>query len=413
MLVLAFFAGVLTIVSPCVLPVVPFVFASADGPFRRTGLATLAGMALTFVAIASLATVGGGWIVQANRWGRFAALGLMGILGAMLLLPRVAERLARPLVRFGAWLHGNAGGTASPRGALLSGVAIGFLWAPCAGPILGLVLTGAALGGATAETALLLLSFAAGAALALAAALALGGRISKLLGPHFGAEVWMKRILGMATLAGVFAIAAGWDTGILARVRLVDTASAEQRLLDRFAARPPQATEPAGESLDEFAAEEAVLPPEGVIPQLSGATGWINSPPLTRESLRGKVVLVDFWTFGCYNCLNALPHVKELYAKYRDRGLVVIGVHTPEFPHEKDRGNVERAVSRLGVEYPVALDNEYRIWNAFHNRYWPAAYYVDRAGQIRYHHFGEGRYDEQERIVQKLLAEAHSTRGTE
>ena len=116
--------------------------------------------------------------------------------------------------------------------------------------------------------------------------------------------------------------------------------------------------------------------------------------------------MIDFWTYGCYNCLNALPHVKALYAKYKDRGFVVIGVHTPEFAHEKILENVQRAVTRLGVQYPVSVDNDYRIWSAFNNQYWPAAYFVDRTGHIRYHHFGEGKYEEQDAVVGELLSEA-------
>jgi thiol-disulfide isomerase/thioredoxin len=163
----------------------------------------------------------------------------------------------------------------------------------------------------------------------------------------------------------------------------------------------------AGKSLDEFAAEEAPLADEGWMPELAGATGWLNTPQaITREALKGKVVLVEFWTFACYNCRNALPYVKGYYEKYKDKGLVVIGVHTPELPFEKDRGNVERAVRELGIAYPVPLDNDYRIWRVFNNEYWPAAYFIDATGWIRYHHFGEGRYDEQDRVIQKLLAEA-------
>jgi peptide-methionine (R)-S-oxide reductase len=141
---------------------------------------------------------------------------------------------------------------------------------------------------------------------------------------------------------------------------------------------------------------------------LAGATGWINSPPLRAESLNGKVVLVDFWTFECGNCLNALPHVKALEAKYRDRGLVVVGVHSPELADERPAANVQAAVKRLGVVYPVALDADYRIWNAFHNEYWPAVYLIDPSGHIRYRHFGEGDYDGQDHAVAALLAEVDS-----
>jgi peptide-methionine (R)-S-oxide reductase len=151
-----------------------------------------------------------------------------------------------------------------------------------------------------------------------------------------------------------------------------------------------------------------VLPDQGPFPGLDGATGWINTSPLSASSLKGKVVLVDFWTFECENCLNALPHVKALEAKYRDKGLVVVGVHSPELDEEKPAANVQAAVKRLGVVYPVALDGDYKIWKAFNNEYWPAVYLVDATGRIRYHYFGEGDYDGQDRAVAALLAEASS-----
>jgi thiol-disulfide isomerase/thioredoxin len=151
------------------------------------------------------------------------------------------------------------------------------------------------------------------------------------------------------------------------------------------------------------------LPVEGEIPSFAGATLWLNSPPLTPESLRGKVVVVDFWTYSCINCLRALPYVESWYQKYRDHGLVVIGVHAPEFAFEKDPNNVRRAVADLKITYPVALDNDYAIWQAFNNQYWPAHYFIDATGHIRAHHFGEGNYDESERIIRTLLAEAGQT----
>jgi thiol-disulfide isomerase/thioredoxin len=148
------------------------------------------------------------------------------------------------------------------------------------------------------------------------------------------------------------------------------------------------------------------LPIEGQLASFGGATGWINSPPLTAEGLRGKVVLVDFWTYTCVNWLRTLPYVRAWAAKYKDRGLVVIGVHTPEFSVEKDLANVRRASQQMRVEYPIAVDSDYAIWNAFHNEYWPALYLADAQGRIRYHHFGEGEYPESERAIQQLLVEA-------
>ena len=148
------------------------------------------------------------------------------------------------------------------------------------------------------------------------------------------------------------------------------------------------------------------LPSERAMPPIAGAVEWLNSPPLTTEGLRGKVVLVDFWTFGCINCRNALPYVREWHRKYKDQGLVVVGVHTPEFAYEKNITNVKRALSDLNVSFPVAVDNNFAIWRAFSNTYWPAHYFVDAKGQIRFHHFGEGEYEKSEQVIQQLLDEA-------
>ncbi|HTR79098.1 MAG TPA: redoxin domain-containing protein [Gemmatimonadaceae bacterium] len=149
----------------------------------------------------------------------------------------------------------------------------------------------------------------------------------------------------------------------------------------------------------------STLPDYGPMPELSGATGWLNSPPLTRAGLKGKVVLVDFWTFACINCRHVLPYVKQWAAKYQAEGLVVLSVHTPELPEERVRTNLEKAVKDLGIVYPVAIDNNSAIWNAFQNEYWPAYYFVDRNGRIRGHYFGEGNYPENEALIKTLLAE--------
>jgi thiol-disulfide isomerase/thioredoxin len=148
------------------------------------------------------------------------------------------------------------------------------------------------------------------------------------------------------------------------------------------------------------------FPVEGVLPSLSGAVAWLNSPPLTAEGLKGKVVLIDFWTYSCINCLRAIPYVRDWAARYRDKGLMVVGVHTPEFAFEKNIDNVKRAVLDLGIDYPVALDSDYAIWRGFNNQYWPAHYLIDAQGRVRHHHFGEGDYDGSERAIQQVLAEA-------
>jgi cytochrome c biogenesis protein CcdA/thiol-disulfide isomerase/thioredoxin len=422
---LAFFGGVLTILSPCILPVLPFVFTRGRVPFTRGALPLLVGMAVTFTAVASFAAIGGGWVVSANQWGRRLALTLMLVFGLALLMPSIADRASRPLVALGARLSSAAAKHEGRFGSsLLIGVATGLLWAPCAGPILGLILTGAALNGANLETSLLLLAFAAGSAVSLAAALFLGARVFTALKRSLGAEEWLRRALGAAVVVSAVAIAFGFDTGFLARISTARTTRLEEALFGRFTpARGPAHDEDAllpgpamaggpsmmsGKSGAMMAARggATMLPVQGAMPPLDGVTQWLNTAPLSRENLRGKVVVVDFWTYSCINCLRALPFVEAWHEKYRDQGLVVIGVHSPEFAFERDLRNVRREVDELGLQYPVAVDNDYAVWRAFANQYWPAHYFVDAKGNIRHTHFGEGEYDASERVIQQLLAEA-------
>jgi cytochrome c biogenesis protein CcdA/thiol-disulfide isomerase/thioredoxin len=407
--VLAYLGGVLTIVSPCILPVIPFVLARADRPFLRNGLPMLVGMALAFAVVATLASVAGGWVVSANQYGRIAALTLLAIFGITLLLPEVADRLMRPLVAIGARLSQSADQSSGDSifAPLLLGVATGFLWAPCAGPVLGLILTGAALQGASVKTTLLLLTYAAGAATSLALALLVGGRVFAAMKRSIGAGEWVRRGLGAAVLAAIVAIALGLDTGFLTNLSVGSTTSLEQGLLDKLHPRTSQSAS-SGPAMMRAkpAAQDEALPVEGLLPALDGATEWLNSKPLTAEGLKGKVVLVDFWTYSCINCLRAIPYVRAWAEKYRDHGLVVIGVHAPEFAFERNADNVKKAIATLKINYPVAIDNEYKIWRAFDNEYWPAHYFIDAKGQIRHHHFGEGEYDDSERVIQKLLADA-------
>ncbi len=434
--VLAYLGGALTIASPCILPVLPFVLARADQPFLRRGLPLLLGMAATFALIATLAAVGGGWAVRANAFGRDAAIALLGLFGLTLLFPRLADRIMAPLVALGGRMSAHAdraSGDGGVAASLLLGVAIGLLWAPCAGPILGLILTGAALQGASFGTTMLLLAYALGAASSLALALLVGGRVFAAMKRSLGAGEWIRRGLGAAALVAVVAIALGIDTGFLTRVSLASATSLEEGLVGRFHGAPERAPAPpsssvvmssdgammksensgamkAGNSSMTMratpAAQSEALPVEGAAPSLSGAVEWLNSPPLSTDALKGKVVVVDFWTYSCINCLRSIPYVRAWADKYRDKGLVVIGVHAPEFAFEKDIANVRAAVARLNIDYPVAIDNNYAIWRAFDNQFWPAHYFIDAQGRVRHHHFGEGDYEGSERVIQQLLAEA-------
>jgi len=416
LLIIAYLGGVLTILSPCILPIIPFLFARAGQSFLRSTLPMLAGMSTTFAAIATLAAVGGSWAINANEYGRLAALALLAVLGGSLISPRAASIFTQPIVELGnrlAHASGRQGAIPTIAGSLVLGIATGLLWAPCAGPILGLVLTGAALKGANLETSLLLAAYAGGAVTSLAIALLVGGKVFASLKRSLGFSERIRQLVGAAVLAGVTAIALGLDTGALARLSYASTASFEQAVLDRFHAN--QHVGPAGEvasnsnappsSATPFRSELAV---EGRAPSLDGAVEWLNTPPLTIEKLRGKVVLVDFWTYSCINCIRTIPYVRAWAEKYKDLGLVVVGVHSPEFAFEKKADNVRQAIGDFKIGFPVAIDNDYKIWRAFDNSYWPAHYLIDAKGQIRYHHFGEGNYQQTAQAIQDLLREAGS-----
>jgi cytochrome c biogenesis protein CcdA/thiol-disulfide isomerase/thioredoxin len=426
LVILVFLGGVLTILSPCILPVLPFVFARSEQKFLSNGLPMLLGMAVTFAGIATLAAVGGSWAVRLNQYGRALALILLTVFAATLLSTRLADWLARPFVALGNRLAQPTPGSSGKftlLNSVLLGVATGLLWAPCAGPILGLILTGAAISGPNTHTTLLLFAYAAGAATSLAVALLAGGRVFAFLKKSLGAGEWVRRALGVAVLLAVVAILFGWDSTVLTKLSLNGTNSLEQSLIDKINAGDTGAagggmsmamsntamsnSKADGHAMMMSAVKPTGEPPiEGEAPSFAGATLWLNSPPLSAESLRGKVVVVDFWTYSCINCLRALPYVKSWYEKYKDHGLVVVGVHAPEFAFEKDANNVKRAVADLKIEYPVALDNDYAIWQAFNNQYWPAHYFIDATGRLRGHHFGEGDYDGSEQLIRRLLTDA-------
>jgi cytochrome c biogenesis protein CcdA/thiol-disulfide isomerase/thioredoxin len=438
LVLLVYIGGVLSILSPCILPVIPFVFARGDQPFVRSGLPLLLGMALTFAGVASLAAVAGSWAVDASQYGRYVALAVLALFALTLLSDRLAAFLARPAVAIGERLSGSLGsemGRSSLATSFVIGIATGFLWAPCAGPILGLVLATVALQGASVGTAVLLFAYAAGAATSLAVALLAGGRFFSAIKQRLATGVLIRRGLGAAVLAGVAATATGLDADILSNVATIDTTPLEQSLISTFGItarhRTAEPVEPAaddhptslpddlhgatlipaafrGMTFDSSSNIEpaAGLGSEGSLPSLAGATEWINSGPLSAASLRGKVVLVNVWTYACINCRHVLPYVKAWAAKYRSAGLVVVGVHTPELAFERVTSNVRQAVQNYGISYPVAVDTNSAIWNSFANEFWPSNYFADTRGRLRYHHFGEGDYKHQEEVIRELLREA-------
>lgn len=394
-LLIAFLGGMVSLLSPCTLPVIPLLFAGFRGK-RQHIISLLLGMVVMFTVVAMLVTVASDWIVKATAYGRGIALVFFAFAALALIFPSFAQRLAQPAVNLGNRLNFHSNKTTGLASAFLAGLAVGLLWSPCAGPILGAIFSLGIAGHSAVATGSLLIAYGAGCAVMLAL-LGLGGQ--RLLAPLKARSALMdtlRRGAGVVMLSAVVLSATGMNSLLQGANGVADTL--ENQLL-RLA---PQATPPAK-------LQPVVQPVTShSLPSLEGGTGWINADPVTSEQLKGKVVLIDFWTWDCINCQHTLPLVRAWANKYQSQGLTVIGVHTPEYPWEKPRQSVEKAVKKWQLPYSVVTDNNYRIWNAFGNRYWPAHYFFDAKGQLRYVSFGEGNEEKQEQVIQQLLKEAHA-----
>ncbi|MGC4126119.1 cytochrome c biogenesis protein/redoxin [Enterobacter sp.] len=394
-LIIAFLGGMISLLSPCTLPVIPLLFAGFQGQ-RRHILALLAGMIVMFTLVALVATAASSWVAQATIAGRWVALVVLAIAALALIFPTFAQRIAGPAVSAGNLLNTRSGQTRGMISAFLAGLAVGLLWSPCAGPILGAIFSLNIAGHSAIATGALLAAYGSGCALMLGLLVA-GGRT--LMAPLRAQSSLMERLrkgAGVVMLATVAFNATGMTSVLKGANGVAD------RLENSLLSLAKPTTTPV--KLQPVVMTE----PSSQLPSLSGGTGWINGDPVTSDSLRGKVVLIDFWTWDCINCQHTLPHVRDWAKKYQSQGLVVIGVHTPEYPWEKPLASVQKAVTKWQLPYRVVTDNNYQIWNAFGNQYWPAHYYFDAKGQLRYTSFGEGNYDQQEKVIQQLLKEARS-----
>ncbi|HFK5650547.1 TPA: cytochrome c biogenesis protein/redoxin [Enterobacter cloacae] len=394
-LIIAFLGGMISLLSPCTLPVIPLLFAGFQGQ-RRHILALLAGMIVMFTLVALVATAASSWIAQATIAGRWVALVVLAITALALIFPTFAQRIAGPAVSAGNLLNTRSGQTRGMISAFLAGLAVGLLWSPCAGPILGAIFSLNIAGHSAIATGALLAAYGSGCALMLGLLVA-GGRT--LMAPLRARSALMERLrkgAGVVMLATVAFNATGMTSVLKGANGVAD------RLENSLLSLAKPTTTPV--KLQPVVMTE----PSSQLPSLSGGTGWINGDPVTSDSLRGKVVLIDFWTWDCINCQHTLPYVRDWAKKYQSQGLVVIGVHTPEYPWEKPLASVQKAVTKWQLPYRVVTDNNYQIWNAFGNQYWPAHYYFDAKGQLRYTSFGEGNYDQQEKVIQQLLKEARS-----
>jgi cytochrome c biogenesis protein CcdA/thiol-disulfide isomerase/thioredoxin len=398
----AFVAGAGTAISPCVLPVLPALLSAGATGGRRRPVGIVLGLAITFtVTIVGLATVVDG-VGLGDGATRDIAIVVLLVFGLAVAMPAVAARLEAPLSRLARFGPKNVGhGFWS---GVLVGAALGFVYAPCAGPILAAVVS---VGAASGRTVSVALGYAAGSAVVLLA-LALAGRalISRVpRGPS------LQRVLGGVMIATAIAMAFQLDVNFQTAIAnhlpaalvnptksLEDSHAVASRLTTL---RPASRFAPAA-----HAKPSSELPDYGEAPEFAGITNWLNSKPLTLASLRGRVVLIDFWTYTCINCIRTLPHLTALDRAYRKDGLTIVGVHSPEFSFEKDTGNVKRAIAQDGIKYPVAQDNDMATWTAWSNEYWPAEYLIDARGHVRHANFGEGKYDETEKAIRSLLAEA-------
>ncbi len=407
LILFAFFSGLVTILAPCIWPLLPIILSSSiahKGKLRPLGITS--GILLSF----SIFTLCISFFVNALHLDpniiRIAAVIILVLLGIMMIVPalsRYIEGLASRLSgRFGGGVQSGTGFS----GGFILGLSLGIIWSPCAGPILAAIATLAALGKVTSLVILITVSYVIGVGIPLLL-FAYGGqwivKKTRFLSSKTGR---IQQVFGVVILLTAFAIYTNYSTFLLNGIP--DISSSFTNLFGNNTITS-QLNNLKGNS-NTIQTTSDLLNTNTPAPEFAGITKWLNLPKgqtsLTMKDLKGKVVLVDFWTYTCINCIRTLPHMTSWYDKYKDQGFVVIGVHTPEFQFEHDTNNVVNAIKMYNIHYPVAQDNDYGTWNAYNNQYWPAEYLIDSNGNIRRTHFGEGEYDQMEQAIQLLLKEA-------
>jgi cytochrome c biogenesis protein CcdA/thiol-disulfide isomerase/thioredoxin len=421
LLLFALLAGAATAVTPCVLPVLPALLSASGTGGRRRPFGIVAGLTLTHtITIVGIASVVDGFGL-ADGTLRTVAIAVLALFGATLLVPPAGHWIAERMSGL-ARLSPRSGGQGFWSGLPVGG-ALGFVYAPCAGPILAAVISVSASQGTTARLAAVGVAYGLGSAVVLLT-LALGGRrvIARVrrggrgaaLQRGFGAVMVLTAVLMLTSVDLRFqtALASHLPSFLTNPTHGLERSGAVENRLTALRGGPKFDDGAAAVAAKRPAADAALpgvrtpkLPVLGRAPDFTHTQRWFNSGPLTMAGLRGRVVLVDFWTYTCINCLATLPYLKAWDDRYRRSGLTIVGVHTPEFAFEKSGANVADAIHREGLRYPVVQDNEYGTWNAFGNQFWPAKYLVDATGQVRYSHFGEGDYEQTEAAIRALLAD--------
>jgi cytochrome c biogenesis protein CcdA/thiol-disulfide isomerase/thioredoxin len=432
LILFGFVAGAATALSPCVLPVLPIALSAGATGGRRRPLGIVAGLAVSF----TFATVALVYVISAlglpDDLLRKLAIVVLIAFGVSLMIPPLAARLEAYMSRFAGRAGVRGGGDGFWSGTAV-GASLGLVYAPCAGPILAGVITVSASQPFTGGRLAVALAYGVGSAVVLYF-LMLGGR--RVMAPLARRGIGLQIAMGAVMVAVALAMLGNYDIKFQNQIAgslpsflvnpsksLEDTAAAREALAEvrggpssaLGAAVAEAAASPGGGGDKAAAGSKPALPVLGQAPEFVDTQRWFNTPgdrPLTLRSLRGRVVLVDFWTYSCINCIRTLPYLTAWDRRYRKDGLTIVGVHSPEFPFEKDAGNVEEAIQRNGIHYPVVQDNDLATFTAYGTEYWPAEYFIDARGRVRYVHFGEGEYGRKEQIIRELLGEAgHEVTG--
>jgi len=399
LILFAFFGGIITILSPCILPVLPIVLSGTVTGGKKRPLGVITGFIISF----SFFTLFLASIVRATGLSadvlRFVAAFVIGFSGLSLLIPALRTITETLLFNVSRLTPKQNTGEGYLSGIVI-GMSLGLLWTPCVGPILASIITLAATSSVGLSAIIITLSYAFGTAIPLFAVMT-GGRTLLNNHPWLSAHTAaLQKGFGVLMLLTAIAIYNSWDRNVSTYMlkAFPNYGAGLTKLEDNALVRTQLQTFKKGGTM--------ILNSDyGNAPDFIAGGQWFNSEPLTIDALRGKVVLVDFWTYTCINCIRTLPYIKAWHEKYKDRGLVIVGVHTPEFEFEKNSVNVKKALGDFGITYPVVQDNDYATWQAYANHYWPAKYLVDKNGRIRYTHFGEGEYDQTETRIQQLLSE--------
>lgn len=417
LLLFAFISGLVTIAAPCIWPLLPIILSASTSGGHRKPLGITLGIITSFAFF----TLTLSYILKIIPFDpdilRIFAVIVIGFLGLTLVIPKLSGLLEGWVSRLsGRFVSGGSTQGNGFKSGYITGFSLGLVWSPCAGPILATIATLAATQSLNWQIILVTMVYVIGVGIPLFIFATAGSYFftkTRLLSPYTGR---IQQIFGVIMILTALAIFTGYDRTLQAK--LLDSIPAYSNFLYKLEGNPEvqkqlnqlKNTQVEMPQNTVFTPIEGMdnpgsLPNYGKAPEVVGIFRWLNSDPLTLSGLQGKVVLIDFWTYTCINCIRTLPYVTSWYEKYKDKGFVVIGVHTPEFEFEKKTDNVLNAIKQYKITYPVAQDNDYLTWRAYNNHYWPAEYLIDAKGNIRYFHFGEGEYDKTEIAIQKLLEE--------